>query len=352
MKMDSTRSKSDVRPLVISLFVSAAVLLAGMVLIQELSSRKMFLKLLWPLMRLMGLICIGLVAGQVIEASGWTKALSILARPMFAFSNLGNRCSAAFMSAFVSGVASNAMLFEFYQEGKISRQQLYLSNFVNQLPAFFLHLPTTFFVVIPLTGRAGVLYFILQFLAAMLRTFLFLLYGHLRLPRHTETFDDVETSPLPKSRSARDVWLTVKSRLPRRLMRIGIYVVPIYIAVFIANSMGLFEWLRTWLAKYVVTTFIPMESLSVVILSLAAEFTSGFAAAGALMNAGVLTVKQTVVALLIGNIIAFPFRALRHQLPNYMGIFSPKMGAQLLLMGQAFRIASLILVGAVYFVMA
>jgi hypothetical protein len=35
-----------------------------------------------------------------------------------------------------------------------------------------------------------------------------------------------------------------------------------------------------------------------------------------------------------------------------MGIFSPKMGAELLLMGQAFRIASLILVGAGYFIIA
>lgn len=351
--MDSASARSDGRSLLISLIVSAAVLLVGMVLIEDLSSRKLFAKLLWPLIRLMGLICIGLVAGQVIEASGWTKALSVLARPIFAFGNLGSHCSAAFMSAFVSGVASNAMLLNFYQEGKISRRQLFLSNFVNQLPAFFLHLPTTFLIVIPLTGRAGVIYFILQFLATTLRTFLFLLYGHVRLPHHTEeSGDNLQPASIPEQRNIRDIWLSVKTRLPHRLMRIGVYVVPIYIAVFLANSIGLFQWLRDWLAKYVVTAFIPMESLSVVILSLAAEFTSGFAAAGALLDAGVLSVKQTVMALLVGNIIAFPFRALRHQLPHYMGIFSPKMGAELLLMGQGFRVASLVVVGAVYFVMA
>ena len=86
-----------------------------------------------------------------------------------------------------------------------------------------------------------------------------------------------------------------------------------------------------------------------VVLSFAAEFTSGFAAAGALMDAGVLTVKQTVMALLIGNIVAFPIRALRHQLPRYMGIFSPRMGLQILLLGQGFRILSLIIVGVIYF---
>jgi hypothetical protein len=86
-----------------------------------------------------------------------------------------------------------------------------------------------------------------------------------------------------------------------------------------------------------------------VILSFTAEFTSGFAAAGALLDAGILTIKQTAVALLIGNIIAFPIRALRHQLPHYIGIYSPKMGIQLLAMGQGLRIVSLFIVGTVYY---
>ena len=41
---------------------------------------------------------------------------------------------------------------------------------------------------------------------------------------------------------------------------------------------------REWLARFVVTAVVPVESLSVVILSFVAEFTSGFAAAGALLE--------------------------------------------------------------------
>ena len=127
---------------------------------------------------------------------------------------------------------------------------------------------------------------------------------------------------------------------------------PIYISVFILNRLGIFDLVRSWLAGYVTTTFIPIESLSVVVLSFAAEFTSGFAAAGAMLDAGVLSVKQTVVALLIGNITAFPIRALRHQLPHYMGIFTPRMGAQLLVLGQSFRVISVLIVGALYLTFA
>ena len=76
-------------------------------------------------------------------------------------------------------------------------------------------------------------------------------------------------------------------------------------------------------------------------MGLSSVFDDLFAAAGALMSAGVLTVKQTVIALLAGNILAFPIWALRHQLPHYMGIFQPKMGTQLLVMGQILRIGSI-----------
>ncbi|MGD9304713.1 MAG: nucleoside recognition protein, partial [Desulfobacterales bacterium] len=306
--------------------------------------------LFWPLFRLMMFITAGLLIGQIIEATGWTRTLAVLARPLFRFGNLGNQCSAAFTTAFFSGVTANALLLDFLREAKISRRQLYLSNFINQLPAFFLHLPTTFFIVIPLTGLAGVLYFLITFLAVLFRTILFLLYGHFFLPsRIDENVREVDVTAEQKNHGLKGIGDRIKLRLPQRLIRIAIYVVPIYTLVFVLNALGVFQLLREGLADYVVTTFMPMESLSVIILSFAAEFTSGFAAAGALLDAGVLTIKQTVIALLIGNILAFPVRALRHQLPRYIGIFSPKMGTQILLMGQGFRVVSIIFAGVIYY---
>jgi hypothetical protein len=347
------RPKNDNAPttsLLVSLGISLIIILGALVLIKELDAAQLVSRLLWPLSRLMMFITIGLLIGQVIELSGWIKQMAVLARPLFRFGRLGDHCSAAFTTAFFSGVSANAMLLDFFKEGHITRRQLFLSNFINQLPAFFLHLPTTFFIVIPLTGWAGALYFLVTFLAVVLRTVLFLVFGRLMLP--SPVIDDsgaAENTPARKKNTLSEIWNRVKSRLPRRISRITVYVVPIYTLVFVLNAMGLFVKLRETLAGYVVTSFMPMESLSVIILSFAAEFTSGFAAAGALLDAGVLTVKQTVVALLIGNILAFPVRALRHQLPRYIGIFSPKMGTQILFMGQGFRVASIMVVGIIYY---
>jgi len=314
-----------------------------------------------PLFRLLMVISIGLLAGQLIESLGWTKQVAIIARPFFRFSNLGNRCSAAFTTAFISGTTSNAMLLDFYEDKKISKMHLFLSNYINQFPAFFLHLPTTVFIVLPLTGYAGALYFFITFLATLFRTICFLGIGRFYLknypeynqePIHTVPGNTKDKITKDNNKNLKSIMKKIKSKLPGRIINIIIWVLPIYTIIFILNRNGFFDYLNKSLAGAVTLTILPVESLSVVILSFAAEFTSGFAAAGALMDAGVITIKQTVIALLLGNILAFPIRALRHQLPTYMGIFSPKIGLQLLLSGQLFRVLSIILMGTLYYIMA
>lgn len=344
--MSRRRNKGGIARLLASLGVTAAILAAGLHFDGRTSGRQVLDGLLRPLVQLLLAIAAGLTIGQVMEAAGWTRAFSIATRPLFRFSRLGDRCGAAFTAAFASGAAANAMLQDFYKDAKITRKQLYLANFVNQFPAFFLHLPTTFFTVISMTGAAGMIYFALTFAAALLRTLVFIVYGRWRLPPQPPPAAAAAAEP-PAAR-LKGVWKAVQTKLPERLLRIGLLVVPIYTAVFALNRLGFFGRARDWLADAVVTAFVPMESLSIVVLSFVAEFTSGFAAAGALRDAGMLTTKQTVLALLVGNVLAFPVRALRHQLPHYMGIYSPRIGAELLVLGQAFRVASIVAVGAAY----
>ncbi|MBC8442311.1 MAG: nucleoside recognition protein [Deltaproteobacteria bacterium] len=357
MKPNDIKYKS----LGISILFTLACLFFSLYYFENLTLAVCLKKLGIPLFRLIMFISIGLLAGQLIESLGWTKQVAVLARPFFRYSNLGNRCSASFTTAFISGTTANAMLLDFYEDKKISKMQLFLSNYINQFPAFFLHLPTTVFIVLPLTGYAGALYFIITFLATLFRTICFLIFGRLYLKVYTDHDQESFKTESPYTRDkivkenkkdAAAIIKKIKSKLPGRIINIIIWVFPIYTLVFILNSNGFFDYLNKSLAGAVTLTILPVESLSVVILSFAAEFTSGFAAAGALMDAGVITIKQTVIALLLGNILAFPIRALRHQLPRYMGIFSPKMGLQLLLSGQIFRVLSIILIGTLYYIMA
>lgn len=341
--------KGPVLALGFSLLMLAALFLSGL----QTAGHQLWQDLFWPLLRIMVLVTIGLAVGELIEATGWTKYLAVLASPLFRFGRLGQRCSAAFTTAFFSGVAANSMLLGFYQEGRISTRQLYLTNFVNHLPAYFLHLPTTIFLVLPLTGWVGAVYLILVLAATILRTFLFLLYGRLTLPAPQKGQEYEEPDQSPEQGKAFGLQLAlyrIKKRVPGRLLRVLQFVLPIFILVYLLNVLGFFSWCRELLAQSALEAFLPLEAVSMVAVGFIADYTSGFATAGALLQKGMLNFEQGVLALLIGSILALPLRMLRHQLPRYLGIYSPALGAKILLLGQTFRILSLVLVGFVFFV--
>ena len=343
------KRKGSWKTLAGSVAATLVMVAAAFVLLDDMTAEVAFSRIGTPLFRLMGFIAIGLVAGQVIEATGWTRHMAFLARPLFRFAGLGDRCSAAFISAFVSGVTANAMLKNFLEDGSITPRQLFLANFMNQFPAYFLHLPTTFFIVVPLTGKAGVAYFGLTFSALMIRMVILSVAGHMMFDGEQEGEVKAE-GQLPEGKRLVAIRDGIRKRFPSRMINIATWVMPIYVAVFLVHRLGAFDFLNRAFAFMAISHILPVESLSVVVLGFTAEFSSGFAAAGALLDAGVLTVKQTAVALLVGNIVAFPIRAIRHQLPRYAGIFSPKLGTKILLGGQFFRIFSLIIAGTLYWI--
>jgi hypothetical protein len=137
------------------------------------------------------------------------------------------------------------------------------------------------------------------------------------------------------------------------MRKILIFTVPIYSGIFVMNRLEFFSWLESVLAGYL--SFIPWlspQAMGIIALHLAAELTAGLAAAGALLQDGILNNQEVVIALLIGNILSSPLRAVRHQLPYYAGIFKPRLAMELIIYSQSFRILSLILAALIYFTFA
>ena len=312
----------------------------------HLTVRKFYHSLAAPLLRLLVYMGVGLLVGQAIESMGWAARLGGWAAPLLRFGHLKPESGACFTAAFFSGLLANTMLVTFYQEGKLSRREMTLTYlFNNGLPVYLLHLPTTFFIILPLTRQAGLIYLGLTLAAAGVRSAVLLIYARWRLPAAAGADQALEVqAPARKETLLKEIW----DKFQRRFSRVALYTMPIYILIFVANDWGLFKWLRDAAAAHVSVSFLPMEAASVVIFSVAAEFTSGMAAAGAFLQAGAMTVPQTVIALVLGNIVATPIRTLRHQLPSHAGIFSPKLGTELLLLSQGLRLLSLILVAVPY----
>ncbi len=307
-----------------------------------LSWETLWSKLVLPIARLTCYLTIGLSIGLLVESMGWSEKLAALVKPVTSFGRLKKEASAAFVSAFISGIVANTMLMGYMQEGRLTKRELVLGYIMNNgLPIYLVHLPSTFFIVVSIAGDAGLTYLGITFIAACLRTTFAALYS--RIASKALIDEPTTLSPDNQSKVDREKPRLIKKLLDR-LVRIILYTIPIYVIVFLVNQWGLFKALRKVAAGSIATDFYPVQEASIVIFTLAAEFSSGFAAAAALMNGGALTVKQASIALVLGTIAAAPVRAIRHQLPTHTGIFSIGLGTELLILSQGLRIISLIIV--------
>ena len=307
------------------------------------------LSVLWhgltiPLSRMLFSVSIGLFVGTLIEALQWTRGVAKIAQPLVRLGRLKDVAGASFSLAFFSGAAANTMLSEAYDRGEISKREVMLSNLFNSLPTYFLHLPTLFFIAAPFIGPAAALYVSLTVAAAFLRTLAIVLLGRLTLP------------PLPKGcvacllgedkrfdwRGALEkTWKRFKRRLPRMIF----YTIPIYVLFFFLKRWGVFDAMEDYMAHHVAfLSWLPPQAMGIIAFHLAAETTAGYAAAGALVATGGLTTKQLVLALLVGNILSSPVRAVRHQFPYYAGIFKPALALNLIVSNQVMRASSIALI--------
>ena len=304
----------------------------------------------WPLLKLIFFMAIGLGIANFIEALNWTHRVAKLATPLIRLGHLSAISGASFSMAFFSGISANSMLAEAYELGKIDKKELICSNLFNSLPTYFLHLPTMFFITVPLIKGAAFIYVGITLLAALLRTIGTLFVGRILLPsRHTEELIVKEED----SKTLKETILFTWSRLCLRMKKIIYFTVPIYIGIFIIQRWGGFVILEQFMTDHIgFLSWLHPQSLGIIVLHLAAEFTAGLAVAGALLDSGTMEYREIVLALLVGNVLSSPVRAVRHQLPYYTGIFPAKIAMELILYNQSFRLVSIIVVSLGYYVIS
>lgn len=309
----------------------------------------------WPLLRLLlGLAC-GLLVANLLEALRWTRGLARLAAPLARAAHMPPVAGAAFALAFVSPASANALLAERRDARRLSGRELMLANLFNSLPAYLVHTPAIFLLTWPALGAPAVIYVGLTLAAACLRTGFTVLLSRLLLPAPGEAGraeNDMAAFSPPASGGAGPAAAlgTAWRRFRRRLPRLVGFTVPVYILMYALQRLGAFAALEAWLAGHMDwLAFLRPQAVGVIVLHFAAELGAALGAAGSLLAAGGLTPRDVVLALLAGNILSTPVRAVRHQLPAYAGFFRPAEALRLILANQALRAASMALMTWAYY---
>jgi hypothetical protein len=312
----------------------------------------LFEKLVLPLLRLMATMCVGLLLASLLESLHWTRFVARLAAPLARAGHLREVAAASFALAFFSPAASNSLLAEAHARGEITKGETVFANLFNSSPTFLVHLPTLFSLVFAFLGARAFVYVGLTFAATAVRTLGTVAAGRLMLP-----------APPPgcaacpedsgRRRSWRETALTTVARFKKRITKLMVFTIPIYCVFFAAQQAGWFTAAEQWLAAHSSWfSFLNPKALSIVAMYLVSESGAALSAAASLADTGALAPREIILALLVGNIISSPMRAVRHQFPSYAGYFSPSLALRLVLMNQACRAVSLSLVAAAYYFFA
>ncbi len=292
----------------------------------------------------------GLFMATLIESIRWTRHIAKIASPLARAAHLRPVSAASFAIAFFSTMTANSLLADSFHRGELTRRELVFANLFNSFPAYFLHLPTIFFMTVSALGAPAVAYVGLVFGAALLRTGLTVVAGRCFLAAPVE--DGPVDSEQP--RTGREFWVGALqkglSRFLKRLPKFLFFTIPIYILMALAIKTGWFTSLETWLATHADgLPFLRPEAVSIVMLHVAAEFGAALSAAGSILDGGVLGGRDVVLALLAGNVLSSPIRAFRHQFPSYAGYYRPGTALYLIFVSQCVRAVSIVLVGAIFY---
>lgn len=317
--------------------------------------------LIWPLTRMVLGLAAGLLLANILEALHWTQGLARFCHPIARAAHMGETASAAFALAFVSPAGANGLLAEQYRQKAMSFRELMLANLFNSLPAYMLHTPTIFLLTWPVLGWPAVVYVGLTLCAAVLRTGGTLVAGRYLLPErntpsepalHSEKKIAAANSETQHGtlRTATSPFAKAWKRFVRRLPKLVFFSVPVYLAMYALHVYGAFAALEAWLAAQTEwLVFLKPQAVGIVALHMAAELGAALGAAGSVLATGALDARDVVLALMVGNILSTPMRAVRHQLPAYAGFYAPRLGLVLVLANQGLRAASMALVTLCYY---
>lgn len=309
--------------------------------------------LIRPMTRVLTGLVAGLFVASLIEGLQWTRHLAKLAAPLMRQAHLGPVPGAAFALAFFSPASANALLGEAHTKGELSGREVMLANLFNSLPSWITHTPSIFFLTWPVLGFPAVIYTGLTLLAAVARTLFTVGLGRVLLPPPAASAKVAVAVPTaqgsPWKKGLQSAWRRFKKRVPRLIF----VAVPIYVAMFYLQKAGAFDAAERWLSGHVALLgSLKPESLGIIVLYMGAELGAAVVAAGSVLHSGGLDTRDVVFALLIGNVLSTPLRALRHQLPAYAAYFQPRLAARLVAANQILRATSILAVAWLYHALA
>ncbi len=250
---------------------------------------------------------------------GLMEKLTSVFTPMMERFNIGHIVAISALTCFVSPTAAYSLLAQSWREGKISEKDVIAASFLNSFPSIFSHL-YSFFIpfVIPILGWVGVVYVSLRTAVAVIKTVIGLILAKIWSSGDNHAEVSYERKDLDPLKS------TVKT-----LKRI----IPIMAITFLTASylseIGVFDKFAELL------DFLPLNANAIAIAAMQLfDMRTAIVLTAGMLENEVISFRWAVAGLLLGNIVTFSTRYVKHSLPLHVSLFG-KLGVKIVLLNAA-----------------
>ena len=282
-----------------------------------------------------GLI-IGIFIAELLIEKGIIEKTTLIGKPFIKFSNLPNECALSFVTAFIN---ANAMLVDFYKEGRIGRKELYIASLMNAFPAMVRHWYFMVPVLIAILDGLGLIYFSILVLIGFIQTTIFALAGKILIKKSAVQYSHNSTATIEKQRNHPK---HLKESLKNILKRTKKHSIPILKTMIIATYitsllivLGFFDYLTSAIRGWVTTLPLSTEEISIAV-TLMVNRVAAYTLGANLLSAKLITSLALLRALLLGSLLS-NITVLRWLIPYYIGIYGVRNGSRIMIFSMTVR---------------
>lgn len=292
------------------------------------------------------LVSIGIVIASIAVESGILRKLGTFAAPLCRLSGLSQGSMICLMGMFVNPTAGKAMVAELYRKNEVERQEVIPVVIMSTFPVvlgeslFRVQLPTAVLLMGPLVGG---LHVILNLFSSFLQMVGAILYTRLFLRKESRV-----RAVVPEERneptSIQMNWKVVRTGIQRALPDLK-RIVPVTAAAIILFSLliatGALEVLRTVFDPALALVGLPGESSTALMAQFLRAY-AGYAIVASLLGAGILTLKQALLTLILGSMLVITLIYMRYTLPLNLSLFG-RFGMRITILSYVASMAAKIL---------
>ena len=291
--------------------------------------------------KIVPIIAIGIFVTSLAVNTGLMKKFDRLIKPLSGKANISTLSALSVVTCTFSTTAGFSMLSDGLNEKMISEREVIATTLISSFPSILSHFFPFFIpVVIPILGlTTGAIYVCLVGLAAFLKSCIGIILARLWLKRTPSNPQLPGLDPAPAPVRDKNKALNKSAKSTYKLLK---RIVPtMFITLFlvsVAMELNLFESFSAILEP--VTNILGLES-EVALIS-ATEIVNTYAGiilAGSLLGEGLISTKGVLIALLLGTVVSFSARFVKHSLPLHVSLFGPKLGSKTVAINAATTLA-------------